>query len=255
MERLTAAGQAAPQRPVKVLQFGEGNFLRAFVDYMIDIANEKTDFNGGIVLVKPISFGNLEAFHQQDCRYTVMLRGLVDGNPTEQSRLITSVNDAVDAYGEYEKYAAYAKEESLRFIVSNTTEAGIVLDESDEFSLCPPKSYPGKLCKLLFERAEAFDYANDKGLKEMIADFEDMSFWELLAYRLAQRDVEKKVKGMSNEIAYNAISERIDEYSDEFFENDLKNVYVKGMNALKGDLKGIRSMIAGDLPTGDNDDY
>ena len=99
------------------------------------------------------------------------------------------------------------------------------------------------------------DYANDKGLKEMIADFEDMSFWELLAYRLAQRDVEKKVKGLSNEIAYNAISERIDEYSDEFFENDVKNVYVKGMNALKGDLKGIRSMIAGDLPSVDNDDY
>ncbi len=164
MERLTAMGQAAPQRPVKVLQFGEGNFLRAFVDYMIDIANEKTNFNGGIVLVKPISFGSLDAFHQQDCRYTVMLRGLVDGQPTEQSRLITSVNDAVDAYGEYEKYAAYAKEESLRFIVSNTTEAGIVLDESDEFDLCPPKSYPGKLCKLLFERAEAFDYASDKGL-------------------------------------------------------------------------------------------
>ena len=164
MECLHANGQAARKLPVKVLQFGEGNFLRAFVDYMIDIANEKTDFNGGIVLVKPISFGSLDSFHEQDCRYTVMLRGLVDGQPTEQTRLITSVNDAVDAYGEYEKYAAYAKEESLRFIVSNTTEAGIVLDESDKFELCPPNSYPGKLCKLLFERAEAFDYANDKGL-------------------------------------------------------------------------------------------
>ena len=164
MDRLNARGQDTRKLPVKVLQFGEGNFLRAFVDYMIDIANEKAGFDGGIVLVKPISFGSLESFHQQDCRYTVMLRGLVDDKPTEQTRLITSVVDAVDAYGEYEKYAAYAKEESLRFIVSNTTEAGIVLDESDCFELCPPNTYPGKLCKLLFERAEAFDYATDKGL-------------------------------------------------------------------------------------------
>ena len=88
----------------------------------------------------------------------------VDGKPVEMSRKITSVSDAVDAYGEYEKYAAYAKLDTLRFIVSNTTEAGIVLDESDRFDLCPPNSYPGKLCKFLYERAEAFGYAADKGL-------------------------------------------------------------------------------------------
>ncbi|MBR4067797.1 MAG: tagaturonate reductase [Clostridia bacterium] len=164
MDRLNANEQDARKLPVKVLQFGEGNFLRAFVDYMIDIANEKTDFGGGVVLVKPIPFGSLDSFHEQDCRYTVLLRGLVDGVPAEQTRLITSVTDAVDAYSEYEKYAAYAKEETLRFVVSNTTEAGIVLDESDRFELCPPNTYPGKLCKLLFERAEAFGYANDKGL-------------------------------------------------------------------------------------------
>lgn len=164
MDRLNAGMLKAPERPVRVLQFGEGNFLRAFVDYMIDIANEKAGFNGSVVLVKPISFGNLDAFHEQDCRYTVMLRGLVDGKPVEMSRGITSVSDAVDAYGEYEKYAAYARLDTLRFIVSNTTEAGIVLDESDRFDLCPPNTYPGKLCKFLYERAEAFGYAADKGL-------------------------------------------------------------------------------------------
>lgn len=164
MERLNAKMVAAIKRPVRVLQFGEGNFLRAFVDYMVDIANEKTDFNGSVVLVKPIAFGSLEAFHDQDCLYTVLLRGLVDGNPVEMSRQITSVCDAVDAYSEYETYAAYAKEASLRFIVSNTTEAGIVLDDNDKLELCPPATYPGKLCKFLFERAKAFDYADDKGL-------------------------------------------------------------------------------------------
>lgn len=164
MERLSAALSPAATRLVKVLQFGEGNFLRAFVDYFIDIANEKTDFNGSVVLVKPIPFGSLDMFHAQDCRYTVLLRGLVDGQPVEQSRLVTSVADAVDAYGEYEKYAEYARCETLRFVVSNTTEAGIVLKEDDDFAACPPVSFPGKLCKLLYERAEHFGYAQDKGL-------------------------------------------------------------------------------------------
>lgn len=164
MDRLNAAMFPAEKRPVKVLQFGEGNFLRAFVDYFIDIANEKTDFNGSVVLVKPITFGSLDMFHEQDCRYTVMLRGLVDGEAVEQSRLITSVSDAVDAYSEYDKYADFAKCETLRFVVSNTTEAGIVLKEDDDFNACPPASFPAKLCKFLYERAEHFNYAEDKGL-------------------------------------------------------------------------------------------
>ena len=165
MNQLNAALAPAKAHPVKVLQFGEGNFLRAFVDYFIDIANEKGVFDGSVVLVKPIEMGKLfPAFKEQDYRYTVMLRGLVDGEKVEQSRIITSVSDAVDAYSEYDKYASYAKCETLRFIVSNTTEAGIVLDETDKFELCPPKSYPGKLCKFLYERAVAFDYAEDKGL-------------------------------------------------------------------------------------------
>ena len=126
MERLTAAMASAPQRPVKVLQFGEGNFLRAFVDYFIDIMNEKTGFNGSVVLVKPISIGQLfPAFKEQDYRYTVVLRGLENGEKVEQARIVSSVSDAVDSYAEYEKYSEYAKCETLRFIVSNTTEAGI----------------------------------------------------------------------------------------------------------------------------------
>jgi len=165
MDRLTAAKAPAPSRPVKVLQFGEGNFLRAFVDYFIDIANEKTDFNGSVVLVKPISMGTLfPAFKEQDHRYTVLLRGLVDGQAVEQARVISSVSDAVDAYADYDAYAAYARCETLRFIVSNTTEAGIVLDESDKLELCPPNSYPGKLTKFLYERAKHFNYAHDKGV-------------------------------------------------------------------------------------------
>ena len=115
--------------------------------------------------MKPISIGTLfPAFKEQDYRYTVVLRGLVDGKEVEDARIVRSVSDAVDSYAEYDKYAEYAKCETLRFIVSNTTEAGIVLDESDRLELCPPNSYPGKLTKFLYERAVHFDYAANKGL-------------------------------------------------------------------------------------------
>lgn len=164
MELLNAAMTGKKERPIKVLQFGEGNFLRAFVDYMIDIANETGKFDGDIVLVKPIDFGNLDMFHKQDCQYTVCLRGIVDGEPKVIKRVVTSVADAVDAYGEYQKYADYAKLDSLRYIVSNTTEAGIVYDDADKFEAEPPKTYPGKLCKFLYTRYEHFAGARDKGL-------------------------------------------------------------------------------------------
>lgn len=164
MELLNAAKSGKKTRPIKVLQFGEGNFLRAFVDYMIDIANEAGKFDGDIVLVKPIDFGNLDMFHNQDCQYTVCLRGMVDGEAKVIKRVVTSVADAVDCYNNYSKYADFAKLDSLRFIVSNTTEAGIVFDDSDKFELNPPKTYPGKLCKFLYERYKHFNGAQDKGL-------------------------------------------------------------------------------------------
>lgn len=164
MELLNRSMTNYVERPVKVLQFGEGGFLRAFVDYMIDIANEKGDFNGNIVLVKPIEFGNLDFFHQQDCQYTLELRGKENGEAKKIRRQITSVADAVGAVEEYDKFMAYAESADLRFIVSNTTEAGIVFDETDQFDAKPPKTYPGKLTKFLYTRFKAFHGAGDKGL-------------------------------------------------------------------------------------------
>lgn len=152
------------QRPIKVVQFGEGNFLRGFVDYMIDIANEKGLFDGSIVLIKPIEFGNLENFHKQDCQYTVSLRGVVDGEAKVLDRVVTSVCDAVDSYGEYDKFMSLAEIDTLRFVVSNTTEAGIVFDATDKFEFAPPKSFPGKLTKFLYHRFETFGGSMDKGL-------------------------------------------------------------------------------------------
>ena len=175
MQRLNKSITHAVDRPVKVMQFGEGNFLRAFVDYIFDVTNEKTDFNGGVVIVKPIEFGTLERFHDQECQYTLQLRGFVDGQPKEITRQITSVVDAVAAIEDYDKYIEYGTSETLRFIVSNTTEAGIVFDETDnDPNARPPKTYPGKLTQLLYKRYQKFNGAADKGLIllpcELIAD-------------------------------------------------------------------------------------
>lgn len=136
------------------MQFGEGNFLRAFVDYMVDIANEQGMFDGDIVLVKPRHFGDLAPFHRQECQYTVSLRGIVDGEARMVNRQVTSVADAVEAYGEYEKYMDLARIDTLRFVVSNTTEAGIVFDGKDEYGLKPSRTFPGKLTKFLHLRYE-----------------------------------------------------------------------------------------------------
>ncbi len=151
------------ERPIKVVQFGEGNFLRAFVDYMIDIANEKGVFDGNIAILKPISFGSLERFKTQDNLYTVILRGKENGKVVDESRIITSVEKSIDCETEYEDFMALAKLPELRFVVSNTTEAGITLDENDNFEGLPA-TYPGKLTKFLYTRFETFGGDVNKGL-------------------------------------------------------------------------------------------
>lgn len=164
METLNKKMTGKKDRPIKVVQFGEGNFLRAFVDYMIDIANEQGKFDGDIVLVKPIEFGILDSFHAQDCQYTVSLRGIADGEAKILNRRVTSVADAVDAYNDYHKYMGLAGLDTLRFVVSNTTEAGIVFDSTDQFDAKPPKSFPGKLTQFLYHRFKTFHGDPSKGL-------------------------------------------------------------------------------------------
>ena len=149
--------------PIRVLQYGEGNFLRAFVDQMIDIANEKGMFDGRVAIVKPIRYGSLDRFDKQDNLYTVVLRGKENGEVVDSSRIITSVAEVIDAEEEYDRYMALAELETLRFVVSNPTEAGIVLDENDHFNGLP-ETYPGKLTKFLYARYNAFGGDADRGL-------------------------------------------------------------------------------------------
>ncbi|MBQ2824023.1 MAG: tagaturonate reductase [Oscillospiraceae bacterium] len=152
------------ERPIKAVQFGEGNFLRAFVDYMLDILNDETDFNGSTVLIKPIQFGSVEQFAKQNNLYTVYLRGLENGRETIKKRVITSISKTVAAHEDYEEYAALAKLDTLRFVISNTTEAGIVLNLEDKLEMTPPASYPAKLAKFLYERYKHFGGDKEKGL-------------------------------------------------------------------------------------------
>jgi tagaturonate reductase len=153
-----------PIKPVVVAQFGEGNFLRAFADYMIDIANEKGVFEGGVAVIKPIPFGCLDDFHEQENTYTVILRGLQDGRTVEEHRVISSISQVIDPFADYDAYLDLAKSQQLRFVISNTTEAGIVYDETDRFGTKPANSFPGKLTQFLFARYEHFSGDSQRGL-------------------------------------------------------------------------------------------
>ncbi len=152
------------ERPIRIAQFGEGNFLRAFVDWMVDIANEKGVMDSAVALIKPIAAGDLERFRHQDYLYTVVLRGRENGNTIEDGRIVTAVQDAVDPYTDFEAFLKLARLESVETIISNTTEAGIVYDENDRFEAAPPASYPGKLTRFLYERFQTFGGDPDKGV-------------------------------------------------------------------------------------------
>ncbi|MGB5554597.1 MAG: tagaturonate reductase [Flavobacteriaceae bacterium] len=150
-------------RPLKIMQFGGGNFLRAFVDYMVEILNDETDFNGDIVVVKPTEHGDYSALKSQDGLFHVVLDGIMDKKPVIEKRLVSSVAQIINAYTEWEDYLALAKNPTLRFIVSNTTEAGIKFNPQDRFDDAPPEEFPAKLTFWLYQRFEHFKGDPAKG--------------------------------------------------------------------------------------------
>ncbi|GFP77195.1 tagaturonate reductase [Clostridium fungisolvens] len=152
------------QYPEKVLQFGEGNFLRAFVDWQIDKMNKEADFNGSVVVVQPIEFGLVDKLNEQDGLYTLYLQGIKDGKAVKEHEVINSISRGINPYTQYDEYLRVAENPELRFIISNTTEAGIAFDENDKLEDRPQKSFPGKLTALLYNRFKAFAGAKEKGL-------------------------------------------------------------------------------------------
>jgi len=193
MEKLnrTTAPQAKKYTE-RVIQFGEGNFLRAFVDWIIWKTNQKTDFDASVVVVQPIEKGMVDWLNEQDCLYHLNLQGLDEGKPVDSVDMIDVISRGINPYRDFEDYLKLAEQPQMRFIISNTTEAGIAFDPACKFSDKPASSYPGKLTQLLYHRYEYFKgdmtkgfiifpceliFLNGKHLKECIRQYIDL--WKL----------------------------------------------------------------------------
>ena len=150
-------GYILENAPEKILQFGEGNFLRAFVDYWFDMSNERAGFNGKAVLVQPIAPGLAKQINEQQGLYTLYLRGRENGEKVDRKRVISSVSRCLNPYekADYDAMMAVAVSDDLEYIVSNTTEAGIVYDPACQKDDCPPSSFPAKLTQVLYKRWQA----------------------------------------------------------------------------------------------------
>ena len=150
------------QYPERIVQFGGGNFLRGFVDWVVDILNDETDFAGSIALVKatPGRYDDLDA---QDCLFTTWLHGVTGDEFIERTRLISAVNRTLYPYQDYAAYLTLARQDDIRFIFSNTTESGIVFSAEDAFHDAPPATFPAKLARFLYERYLYSAGDSDKG--------------------------------------------------------------------------------------------
>ena len=158
-----AGGTSGHALREKVLQFGEGGFLRGFVDWMIDGMNKQGYFAGSVVVIQPIAQGMVARLNEQNGVYTHMMRGVENGKVVERKEVVTCISRGINPYIDFEQYLKCAHNPDLRFLVSNTTEAGIAYSPEDKISGAPPASYPSKLTLLLLERFKAFNGDPAKG--------------------------------------------------------------------------------------------
>ncbi|AWK06557.1 tagaturonate reductase [Flavobacterium crocinum] len=178
-------------QPIKVVQFGEGNFLRAFVDYAFDKLNKEVDFNAGIAVVQPLKDGMVNMINDQDGLYTLFMNGIKKGEKVQDIVLINNIVKTINPYTEFANYLALAKEEELQFIVSNTTEAGIEFIGSDTPDMQPPVSFPAKLTVLLYERFKHFNGDASKGVTIIPCELIDYNSETLKKYILQYVDLWK----------------------------------------------------------------
>lgn len=172
-------GYLLKDAPERVFQFGEGNFLRAFVDYFIDMLNEKTGFNSKVVLCQPIAPGLVDKINEQEGLYTLYLRGFQDGAKVNKKRIISCVSRCLNPYNDFEEVLKCAENPDLRYITCNTTEAGIAYDPSCRFTDVPASSYPGKLTRFLYRRFQTFGSETGKGFVILSCELIDNNGKEL----------------------------------------------------------------------------
>lgn len=179
-----------PKYPERIIQFGEGNFLRCFVDWQIDILNKETDFNSGVAVVRPINYDTVPLLNTQDGLYTAIIRGINEkGEVVKDYRIISSVNREIPVYKEFDEYLKLAHNPEMRFIISNTTEAGIVYSDKDKYEDRPQNTYPAKLTRLLHERFTVFNGDMSKGFILMPCELIDYNGEELKKIVLKYADL------------------------------------------------------------------
>ena len=165
MHKLSRTTHPRPALPERILQFGGGNFMRAFVDWHIQTMNDKLGYGAGVAIVKPIDRpGPEDMINQQDGLYTLYLLGMENGQPKKTHQVVDCVQRQIDAYAEFDELLKAGKNPELQLVFSNTTEAGIVYVDSDRLSDAPPASFPGKLTRVLWERYQALGGSAESGL-------------------------------------------------------------------------------------------
>lgn len=179
-----------PKYPEKIIQFGEGNFLRSFVDWQLDIINKNTDLNAGIAVVRPIDYDTVPLLNIQDGLYTSIIRGINEkGEVVKDYRIISSINREIPVYKEFDEYLKLAHNPEMRFIISNTTEAGIVYSDEDKYDDRPQNTFPAKLTRLLHERFKVFNGEVNKGFILMPCELIDYNGEELKKIVLKYADL------------------------------------------------------------------
>lgn len=161
---LNRASHHSPRYTERVIQFGEGNFLRAFVDWMLNKMNQEAGFDGGVVAVQPIDKGLINLLNDQSGLYTLYLNGIKNGEAVSEHQVIDCIQRGIDPYLDFEALKDLAASQALRFVISNTTEAGIAYQAGNNYQDLPPASFPAKVAMLLHHRFKAFQGAADKGL-------------------------------------------------------------------------------------------
>lgn len=164
MQALNCKTAPKTQRPERIIQFGEGNFLRAFVDWIIWNMDKTTDFNSNVVVVQPIDKGMVDMLNAQDCLYHLNLQGIDNGQTVNSLELIDVISRALNPYTQNDEFMKLAEQPEMRFVISNTTEAGIAFDPTCKLTDAPAGSYPGKLTQLLYHRFKTFHGDKSKGL-------------------------------------------------------------------------------------------
>jgi len=141
-----------PTRTEKIIQFGEGGFLRGFVDWIVQLTNEASDFDASVVVVQPIEKGMCEYLEKQNCVYTHVMRGLKNGEEVVDMKKIDVISRCIEPYKDFDAYMKLAQNPDFRFIVSNTTESGIAFSKEDTPEKAPAVSFPAKVTVLLKKR-------------------------------------------------------------------------------------------------------